>query len=471
MTSMTPLRISLALLVAAALTGCGTLLETPYDRPALQLPVGWQQGSTADRAVAKTVDAASVRADAWWAVFGEPELDRLIDRAFARNNDLAAAAIAVRRAQLQAGLAEDDTLPQFGSSTQASRERELADDTSGTSYSTNLTVSWELDLWGRLGRTLDAARFEAAATEQDRQATALSLAATTAELYWTHVYLTQRLALADASLDYARRIADIVEVRWRAGAVSDLDRFQARQNVESQEAARLLILQSQVENDNALSILFDAPPQPVDLARERLPDGMLPAIPAGLPAGVLARRPDIRAAELRLRANLADIDATRASYLPTFSLTGSLGGSSVALRDLLANPVATLGLGLTLPFLNWTERDLTIRTSEADYEAAVVNFRQTLYQAFADTENALSARSRRADRDLRLQAALDAARAAEQIYETRYRAGAIDLQSWLESQETRRTAELNLLENRLEEIRAMITLYQALGGSATPAMP
>ncbi|WP_449220247.1 efflux transporter outer membrane subunit [Tistrella mobilis] len=465
---MTPLRISLALLVAAALTGCGTLLETPYDRPALQLPVGWQQSSTADRAVAKTVDAASVRADAWWAVFGEPELDRLIDRAFARNNDLAAAAIAVRRAQLQAGLAEDDTLPQFGSSTQASRERELADDTSGTSYSTNLTVSWELDLWGRLGRTLDAARFEAAATEQDRQATALSLAATTAELYWTHVYLTQRLALADASLDYARRIADIVEVRWRAGAVSDLDRFQARQNVESQEAARLLILQSQVENDNALSILFDAPPQPVDLARERLPDGMLPAIPAGLPAGVLARRPDIRAAELRLRANLADIDATRASYLPTFSLTGSLGGSSVALRDLLANPVATLGLGLTLPFLNWTERDLTIRTSEADYEAAVVNFRQTLYQAFADTENALSARSRRAERDLRLQAALDAARSAEQIYETRYRAGAIDLQSWLESQETRRTAELNLLENRLEEIRAMITLYQALGGSSSP---
>lgn len=471
MTSMTPLRISLALLVAAALTGCGTLLETPYDRPALQLPVGWQQGSTADRAVTKTVDAASVRADAWWAVFGEPELDRLIDRAFARNNDLAAAAIAVRRAQLQAGLAEDDTLPQFGSSTQASRERELADDTSGTSYSTNLTVSWELDLWGRLGRTLDAARFEAAATEQDRQATALSLAATTAELYWTHVYLTQRLALADASLDYARRIADIVEVRWRAGAVSDLDRFQARQNVESQEAARLLILQSQVENDNALSILFDAPPQPVDLARDRLPDGMLPAIPAGLPAGVLARRPDIRAAELRLRANLADIDATRASYLPTFSLTGSLGGSSVALRDLLANPVATLGLGLTLPFLNWTERDLTIRTSEADYEAAVVNFRQTLYQAFADTENALSARQRRAERDLRLQAALEAARAAEQIYETRYRAGAVDLQSWLDSQETRRTAELNLLENRLEEIRAMITLYQALGGSATSAAP
>jgi outer membrane protein TolC len=209
----------------------------------------------------------------------------------------------------------------------------------------------------------------------------------------------------------------------------------------------------------------------VDLARDRLPDGMLPAIPAGLPAGVLARRPDIRAAELRLRANLADIDATRASYLPTFSLTGSLGGSSVALRDLLANPVATLGLGLTLPFLNWTERDLTIRTSEADYEAAVVNFRQTLYQAFADTENALSARTRRAERDLRLQAALDAARAAEQIYETRYRAGAVDLQSWLDSQETRRTAELNLLENRLEEIRAMITLYQALGGSATSAAP
>lgn len=470
--NMTTLRFRplLAVLLATTLAGCGGLIDTDYARPAVTVPTHWTQGQPAT-GVAPTIDAAAVGADGWWRVFDDPALDALVTQALARNNDLAAAAIRVRRAQLQAGLAEDDLLPQFGSSSSVARERRLGTDTSATSYSTDLTVSYELDLWGRLGRTFDAARFEALATEQDREATALTLTGTTADLYWTHVYLTQRLALADASLAYARRIADIVDVRYRAGAVSELDVYEARQTIESQEAARLLILQQQVETDNALSILFDGPPAPVDLARDRLPDDALPAIPAGLPAAVLARRPDIKAAELRLRSNLADIDATRASYLPTLSLTGSVGGSSVALRDLLANPVASLGLGLALPFLNWNERDLNIRVSEAVFEESVTNFRQTLYAAFADTENALSSREQRAARAVRLQAALDAARAAEAIYETRYRTGAVTLQVWLDAQETRRTAELNLLENRLEELRAMITLYQALGGSAVPTTP
>jgi outer membrane protein TolC len=125
--------------------------------------------------------------------------------------------------------------------------------------------------------------------------------------------------------------------------------------------------------------------------RQRLPEGALPAIKAGLPASLLGRRPDLRAAELRLREYLANVDASRASFYPTFTLTGSLGSSSISLEQVLKNPIATLGAGLTLPFLQWNTARLTVAVSQTSYEEAVVNFRQTLYTALSEVENSLAA--------------------------------------------------------------------------------
>ena len=196
----------------------------------------------------------------------------------------------------------------------------------------------------------------------------------------------------------------------------------------------------------------------------RLPETALPLVAAGVPAELLARRPDLRAAEARLRNVLASGDATRASYYPALTLTGQLGTSSSALLSLLSNPVAALGAGLSLPFLRAREMQLSGELASAQYAEAVTNFRQTLYTALADVENALSARTQLAVQGEQLALQLTAAREAERLYEVRYRTGAAALRLWLDAQERRRSAELAQQQNRLDQRNALATLYRVLGG-------
>lgn len=245
--------------------------------------------------------------------------------------------------------------------------------------------------------------------------------------------------------------------------------LEAEQNLAAQQASRTDLLRQQVETANALALLFDNPPGQRYAIPAALPTRPLPPLQAGMPAELLSRRPDLRAAELRLRGTLATVDATRASYYPTLTLTAAVGGSSNALRDVLQNPIATLGAGLVLPFLQWNQMQLSIKVSQADYELAVVNFRSTLYSAFGDVENALSARRQYADQTLLLERNLQAAQAAERLYELRYRSGSVALKSWLDAQEKRRTAEITLAQNRLDALKNQVTLYQALGGDMRAA--
>ncbi|MFL9923735.1 efflux transporter outer membrane subunit [Herbaspirillum lusitanum] len=443
------------LALALTLAGCGSLMKTPYEAPQTQIPANWSN-RTAEQ---------EVSADQWWKQFGDAELNRLIDEALRKNNDLAVAGIKVRRAQLTAGLADDARVPALSSSTSTSGNKNLrGNHSSYQSSSASVTLSYEADLWGHLDSAYDAKKWEALATEQDRQSTALTLIGTTANLYWNGAYLSQRIAVSEESMAYAQKTLDLINTQYKAGAVSTLEVLEAQQNLITQQSSHTELLQQQVENNNALAILFDSPPGKTRMLPDRLPQYPLPNLQAGLPADLLARRPDLRAAELRLRESLSTVDATRTSYYPTLTLTGSVGGSSDALRNVLQNPIGTLGAGLVLPFLQWNEMKLNVKVSQADYESAVVTFRQTLYSALSDVENALSARQQYATQEQLLIANLKAAQGAERLYELRYRAGSVTLQSWLDAQEKRRTAETSLAENRLNRLKNQVTLYQALGG-------
>jgi len=220
-----------------------------------------------------------------------------------------------------------------------------------------------------------------------------------------------------------------------------------------------------VETRHALAILFDGPPQtlaitePGDLSRATLPE-----VAAGLPAALLARRPDLRAAEARLQATLATTEAARVAWYPAINLSGSLGGSSEALSRLLSNPVAALTADLTLPFIQWRDMQRNIKVSETEYQVAVINFRQTLYDALTEVENSLSARRQYLVRGEQLELALEAALQAEELYRIRYRAGSIPIKTWIDAQENRRQAEIALAENRLNLLLNHITLCKALGG-------
>jgi NodT family efflux transporter outer membrane factor (OMF) lipoprotein len=462
-----------ALAVAAATTlvlaGCAT--TTPYTPPATQVPGGWEQG------MASSAANSSASLDNWWRQFNDPALTQLVDTALARNNDLAAAALRVRQAQLQAGLAGTSLNPTLSASINSSASRRLENNTTGTSRGSgvNLAVGYEVDLWGRLANARNAAEWEAQATAQDRETTALALTATTAGLYWQLAYLNERVASSTQSLAYASKTLELVQAQYKAGAVSALEVREAQQAVTSQQAALTQLEQQRVETRNAAALLLDGPPTTATLRSglsqepQQLGTQALPEVAAGVPADLLARRPDLRASELRLRGTLASGDATRASYYPSLSLTGSLGTSSAALLSLVSNPVATLGAGITLPFLRMNEMRLNNQLSQAQYEAAVINFRQTLYVAFSDVENALSARTQYARQGELLAQQLAAARDAERLYEVRYRAGATPLRTWLDAQEKRRAAERAVSENRLNQLNALATLYKALGGGVPAA--
>jgi NodT family efflux transporter outer membrane factor (OMF) lipoprotein len=399
----------------------------------------------------------------WWKKFNDPQLDSLIDQALRSNNDFKAAIIRVRRAQLQAGLEDTNRTPSIAVGTSTGISHTFDPQATYHSSGMSSSMSYELDLWGKLSAQRDAAHWEAQATDADCQAFALSLLGTTARLYWQVAYLNQLLTLNTADIDSAEKTLNLTKAKYNAGAVSAINTVQAELNLSTQQAFRTQLVQQRVEARHALAILFNQPPQSDVVDPSMLPNNPLPTIAAGLPADVLANRPDLHAAELRLRSSLNNVDITRTSFYPTLSLTGSFGTVSTSLLNLLQNPIATLGAGLSLPFIQWNSTQLAIRVSKVQYEEAVVNYRQRLYTALAEVEDSLSARMQLMEEEKKLVLAKSQARRAESIAHTRFKAGFTDVQLWLDAQASLRSAERSIAINRLNQLNNQVNLYKSLG--------
>ena len=452
---MQPVKTLPLLFLLIGLSGCGSLTRSDYQAPTVDMPTRWATTTSGTRLA---------QDDTWWQSFNDPQLNALIVEALRTNNDLAAAAIRVRRAQLQAGLANTNLTPNVTLGGNAGTQSNLKNGNSARSYGADLSLSYELDLWGRLSAVRDAAAWEAQATEADRQAAALSLIGTTADLYWQAAFLNQRIASSQASIAYAEKTLALTRSKFNAGAVSRLDVVSAEQSLAAQRADYTQLVQQLTETRHALAILFDQSPQHQVAERQSLNGVSVPVAVAGVPAEVLSRRPDLRAAEMRLRESLANVDQVRTSFYPTLTLTGGVGASSTALTNLLRDPIGTLGAGLTLPFIQWNTMQLSIKVSQTEYEEAVVNFRQTLYKSLAEVEDTLSASVQYRAQGEQLAQSLQLAREAEKLAETRYRVGKTSLQEWLDKQEARRAAEISLAQNQLNRLQSAMKVYQALGG-------
>ncbi|WP_418303923.1 efflux transporter outer membrane subunit [Pandoraea vervacti] len=465
-------RSALALASAAALlAGCAGVRHDPL--PAVPVPAQWagapMTGAPSDASASASNTASATRvatiAPAFWRAFGDPVLDTLITDALAVNNDLAAAGIRVYRAQLQAGLADTNLTPSVTVGGTGTVSRTLDTHAMARKGTLQATASYELDLWGKLAAQRDAARWEYEATDADREAARLSLIATTAQLYWTIGFLNQQIANTQSNIVYTERILALVRSRYAAGAVSGLDVAQTEGNLADQRATLTQLVQQRTENRNALAILFDRPPEQAAAEPSVLPTQALPDVPAGLPAALLGRRPDLRASELRLRGTLANVDITRTSFYPTFTLTGQLGTTSASLERVLQNPVGSLGLGLALPFIQWNTMQLQIKVSQTQYEEAVVNFRKSLFTALSEVENALSAREQLTLESEQRVLSLTQAQRAETLLRSRYQAGAIGVQPWLEQLRLLRAAQTADAQTRLSRLNNRMTLYKALGGA------
>ncbi|WP_420919310.1 efflux transporter outer membrane subunit [Vibrio navarrensis] len=435
------------------LGGCASRSTLPEQN--LHIPEQWQTYS----------QPSSVLVSHWWQRFQDPQLEKWVEKVLASNNDLALATLTLKQARLQAGLAVSDTHPDLSANLAASRSQSLEGGDSSANYQAKLGVSYELDLWGKLAAAEDAAMWTALATQEEREATAQSLVATTAQLYWQIGYLNQRVALSSHDIQDAQETLALSESQYRHGSVSKIHVLEARRTLAGLEATHRNYLQQRSEAVNAFSLLFDQPPQDLAAQIPALPESALPEIAAGVPADVLARRPDVKQALLELKSALATKDYSDNSYFPALTLTGALGGSSTELRKLLSDPLGTLGADLTLPFLNWNEMQLNRDIADVKYQAAIIAYRQTLYAAFADVENALSAKENYHFQAEKLQSQYDNAAEVARIYRSQYQYGAIDIATLLDAQENERSAKASVLENRYNQLVNLATLYQSLGGA------
>jgi len=454
-----PARLVAISLLALWTGGCAGVTRTHYAAPELPVAAGWDQTS---QGPARTAGAP------WWNEFGDPALNALVDQVLAANADLAAAGLRLKQAHLSAEQARQGLFPSGNASLSSNGSKALNGGADwAKSSAASVGVSWELDLFGRLGATADAAKWEAEASAQDLAETRLSLIGTTAQAWWQLGYANEQIAIGEESLAYVHRALALVQRQYDAGAVSHVELRDAEQSLAAQEASQTQLVQARVSALKTIAALLGR--QSYEGAElKTLPRQALPAIAAEAPASLLARRPDLAAAELRLRKTLATSDATVASYYPSFNLTGTLGTASSSLLKFFSDPTASLGAVLSLAELNPEKVRLGTGIARADYEIAVQSFRQTFYDALRDTQVSLSAREQYLRQAGFVEANYTAARDAEQLYERQYRAGAITLRSWLDAQERLRTARTGLIQNRYNQLVTQVQVYQALGGETAP---
>jgi efflux transporter, outer membrane factor (OMF) lipoprotein, NodT family len=440
------------------LSGCGHLTRSDYQRPLLSLPTQWQQASSAD-----TQESAD-----WWLAFNDPRLTRIIGQVLETNNDLAAAAITLQQARVAAGLSNTNLTPDVSSSHSASNSQALRHGQAAQeSYSSTLSLSYELDLWGKLARTREQSEWEAIASQQDYDATVLSTIGTTAQLYWSIALYNQQIDNQQASLTIAEQTLTQVTSWFNAGKVGQLDWLQAQQTLISRQN-QLRTLRQQRENArNALALLLNRPAEqhadeaPSLDARQRIP------VAKRVPLQVIARRPDIQAAESRLRAALSGYDASRLSFYPSLSLDASLSAGSQLFRQWFSDPIRTVGGSLALPFIQWNTTQLTIKQADLQVKQAAITFRSTAYTALSEVDNAMEQRVSADEQRDRLLASLTLSRKRLALTQSRYQAGAVDFQTLLDAQDDLLTLENSLAQMQYDYLYATMQLWLALGGGET----
>jgi NodT family efflux transporter outer membrane factor (OMF) lipoprotein len=451
-----------AVLLLASLTmvGCHST-RTAYVQPRVDAPEVYPHG----------VSRAATSLDRWWRHFADPRLDELVETALRRNADLLVAKLRVQAAQQQLHLAVVNPTSSAGYA-YADSKFVNGGQPSIDSHSFSATVNYLVDLWGQLAAVQEVASWEAHATDQDREKVELSLISTTITLYYQLANLNQQIGLGEETIAYAERILALAEGQGAFGATSKLEILEAEENVDSQQFAQAGLLEQRIELRNALTVLLNGelPPENNELAR--ISENPPPEVDAGLPALLLGRRPDLRAAEMRLREAVANTDATRLSFYPQMILTAGMGTASAELSQAIRNPVGTLMGALTAPIIQFEQAKYSNALARTQQEEAFAAFEKTLLQAMYDVDNALSARTKLTEEALQLERSFKAATEVERLSKALYSHGAVALKVWLDAQQTRRQAEISLGGNRLQRLENYVTLCEALGGDTrTPRAP
>ena len=467
-----PIALATAALLVASLAGCASMAPD-YQAPALPVPATY----TADAPPTAGQRAAVLD---WREHFADPQLQALIALALDHNRDLRLAALRVQEARAAYGIQRAERLPAIGVQGGASRARTPASlsptgqAVTGSQYQAALGVNaWEIDFWGRVQSLQDAALQSYLASDAARRALTLSLVAQVADGYLQLREIDERLVLARRSIATREESLRIFTRRFEVGATSRLDLTQVQTLSAQARALGAQLEQLRATQAHALAQLVG---DTVDLAPAAapLPDGaVLHTLAAGLPSDLLTDRPDIIAAEHRLRAANANIGAARAAFFPRIALTASAGTASAQFDGLFegASRAWTFAPSISLPIFDGGARKSSLDLAEVRRDVAVADYEKTVQAAFRDVADALSARQWLAEQVRIGQEALAAQSERARLAKLRYDNGAAAFLEVLDAQRDLLAAEQQLVQTRRALLSARVGLYAALGGGARHVAP
>ena len=460
-------------LVLAAMLLAGCAVGPDYEEPKTESPPAYenakQDGVSGDPVVVT-----------WWKEFGDPVLDDLITTAMSENRSVRAAMAAVREARAFLSESELEFLPDAvaGASYTRSKLSEAAapgipSDARKVNYwSAGIDAVWEIDLWGRLRRGVEAASAEAEMAEAFRRDVTVTLLAEVALHYFELKGARHELEVAKKNADNLRESHRLTVVRFNAGRGMDLDVSRALADLNT-TLALVPPLEARVEREkNRLAVLLGVPPTgfKVELPAPSPLDKLPALVSTGRPEDLLRRRPDIREAERRLAAATARIGVATADLFPRLSFSGSFGVDAKSASNLFSSGSSRYAFGPNLSWdvLNLASTSARIRAADARADGELARYEETVLTALEETENALVLYGRtRARRDALVEAVRASERAAS-LADARYRGGADDYLSSLLAQRTVLSLQLQLAESQTSTVTSLIVLYKALGGGWEP---
>jgi len=418
--------------------------------------------------------AAAQTEDRWWEVFGDPVLNQLVEEVLKYNLDIRQASARILELKYQVIETRADRFPAAGFQAQGQRQHQPSAgmgpgiSIGGTtdSYNLSLPASFEVDLWGKFARAEESSQASLLQGEESRWTVAQGVVAEAVTLYLKIESLERRIQITEESLENYRDSVTFVERRYKRGLTSILDLRQARRTLAQAQANLPLLVQELGAGQQALTVLLGRYPetrpprkQPEDYYRQLAP------VPPGLPSELLMRRPDIRAAEARLKSLNALVGVRKASRFPSISLTGSYGYSSSALGSLFQpDTVWSMAGSLVQPLFDAGRLKAGQRAAEARYTQGVAEYEKTVLGAFREVENALLTRKEQLERREEVMRFLVEARATQRVAEARYVRGLVDYLTVLNAQQTRFKAEDDLVLVDFAILSNRVTLHRALGG-------
>ena len=462
------MKVFLAAVPALSLLLCGCVLGPDYKRPSIAAPITFR-GQAA-------VEQGSFADQAWWSVYSDPFLSSLIKEALKNNYDLKTAIARAKEADAYRGVARSAYFPTVGVDAGVQRDHGVfkadpALDLPTSSKTSNLflgglSTAWEVDVWGRIRRSNEAANAEYLATEEGRRGLMLALITEVAQTYLELVELDGRLGVARDSRDAFQATFTLFSKRYGAGIVSRLQVTRAQAALSAAEGTLDDIERQIAQKENEICVVVGRNPGPVERAAPGTEMNPPPSVPAGIPSQLLERRPDIREAEQNLKDASARVGIANANFFPRFGLTALLGTVSPELTSLSSGTANIWALAASLSGPVFTGGRLTgeYRAAVAVFDQAKDQYSQNALKAFREVSDAIIASQRLSAVEEQQKREVAALTDSVSIARRRYLGGLASYYEVLEAQQLLYPAEISLSETSRDRRLAIVQLYRALGG-------